>query len=99
MALQIRKALKTSTSRLHSGGKPVRARRISPGDDLQRKANSATGIRAGAFVVRPEIINQFVFVDNVFEAPVKVSDTAQDVNEELQIASDWSRNAVWSNAQ
>ncbi len=60
---------------------------------------SALGMRAGTFVIRPEITNQIVSTDNVFESPDKLSDIGNDLSASLAMESDWSRNALWASAQ
>jgi hypothetical protein len=63
--------------------------------ERQKPEYEPLGIRAGSFMVRPEITGEVEFNDNVLATPTnEQDDVIFRVMPSLQVRSDWSRNAL-----
>jgi hypothetical protein len=62
--------------------------------DRPRPDYDARGLLWGAFVVLPRLTTTVDFDDNVFATSQKTSDTIVQLQPEVTVRSDWSRNAV-----
>lgn len=89
-------ALAQSTSPVLQGEIPFeysRGRNISV-MERERPESQAQGIPSGGFTLLPRLNVTTGYIDNVYSLPEKTGDAVVDINPEVRINSNWSRNRL-----